>query len=288
MGDWYGHALGRFSSKFAGIATVCVLLCTGSAVAGPLPSAHRSSAGPVPCDPDHGDAFSGVQRLNQAQAPVLKKANGEKARPDEERPEVIRARKEVAEHGCGMPQPVKSDEELDALRAKVRDRALASNVSLVASRWRKDAKKAKVHLCGMTDEEIWTIVDYIDAGYEVMNRALRAGKGPELERLRPQVELLDYALSRLPDHVGEVVRGAELPPEILDTYQPGGVVADPAFLSTTAGEPFPGTLFRIKSKHCKSVQFFNPEEKEVLCRPNTRMKVLKIDEEKTYFLEEQD
>ena len=88
-----------------------------------------------------------------------------------------------------------------------------------------------------------------------------------------RVEALNHALEKLPPHVGPVVRGTDLPPDVIAQYQPDAVVTERAFLSTSL-EPgiaqstaFSGNVeFRILSKTGRDISSFStfPSEREVL------------------------
>ena len=70
-----------------------------------------------------------------------------------------------------------------------------------------------------------------------------------------RVEALNRALEKLPPHSGQLFRGTDLPPEVLAQYQPGAVVTETRFVSTSvdpavARSPaFAGNVeFRIVSR----------------------------------------
>ena len=88
-----------------------------------------------------------------------------------------------------------------------------------------------------------------------------------------RVDALNRALDKLPPHNGPVFRGTDLPPEVLAQYQPGAVVSESAFLSTSMdlgiaqSTAFAGNVeFRILSKTGRDISSFStfPSEREVL------------------------
>jgi NAD:arginine ADP-ribosyltransferase len=87
------------------------------------------------------------------------------------------------------------------------------------------------------------------------------------------VEAINSALQKLPPYHGPVVRGTNLPPEVLAQYRPGGVITEDAFLSTStnaavARSPsFVGNVeFRIMSSTGRDISSFSlfPGEQEIL------------------------
>ncbi|WP_144209670.1 ADP-ribosyltransferase domain-containing protein [Mycobacterium tilburgii] len=80
----------------------------------------------------------------------------------------------------------------------------------------------------------------------------------------------------MPPYEGPVIRGANVPADALDRYQPGRVVTEPAFTSTTilravaAGPAFVGNVeFRIFSTTGRDISSFSmyPDEQEIYFRP---------------------
>ncbi len=125
------------------------------------------------------------------------------------------------------------------------------------------------------------LADYTGSGYEDLNSALRSDALDASQHAR--VAALNNALEKLPAHDGPVVRGSNLPPDVLARYQPGEVITEKAFLSTTtdpavAHSPaFAGNVeFRILSstgRDISSVSLF-PEEQEILFRAGTKFYVV--------------
>jgi len=94
-----------------------------------------------------------------------------------------------------------------------------------------------------------------------------------------RIEAIKNALQKLPIYRGSVVRGTDLPSEVLSQYRPGEVITEKAFLSTTTNPAvarstaFSGNVeFRIASftgRDVSSVSMF-PGEREILFPPGTR------------------
>jgi hypothetical protein len=98
-----------------------------------------------------------------------------------------------------------------------------------------------------------------------------------------RIDALHGALKKLPTYEGPVVRGTDLPPEVLDQYQPGQVVTESAFTSTTtdpavARSPtFTGNVeFRIMSSSGRDISSLSmfPHEQEILFPPDTEFEVI--------------
>ncbi len=123
----------------------------------------------------------------------------------------------------------------------------------------------------LTSGDLSALADYTGLGHEDLNDALRTNSMDASQQAR--VEALNQALEKLPPHVGPVVRGTDLPPNVLAQYQPDAVVTERAFLSTSL-EPavaqstaFSGNVeFRILSRTGRDISSFStfPSEREVL------------------------
>jgi hypothetical protein len=133
----------------------------------------------------------------------------------------------------------------------------------------------------LTSEELSALTDYTGTGHADLNSALRSDAVDATQHAR--IEALNKALEKLPPYHGPVVRGANLPPEVLAQYLPGEVVTEPAFLSTTtnpaiAQSPaFSGNVeLRILSttgRDLSSVSIL-PHEREILFPAGTKFYVL--------------
>jgi NAD:arginine ADP-ribosyltransferase len=133
----------------------------------------------------------------------------------------------------------------------------------------------------LTSEHLSALSDYTGLGHEDLNGALRNGTMDASQQAR--VEALNQALQKLPPHHGPVFRGSHLPDDELARYQPGVVVTERAFLSTSMDPAvarfaaFEGNVeFKILSKtgrDISSVSMF-PTEREVLFPTGVQFYVL--------------
>jgi hypothetical protein len=123
----------------------------------------------------------------------------------------------------------------------------------------------------LTTEHLSALNNYTGLGHEDLNDALRNGTMDASQHAR--VEALNRALEKLPPHNGPVFRGTDLPREVLAQYQPGAVVSESAFLSTSMdlgvaqSTAFAGNVeFRILSRTGRDISSFStfPTEREVL------------------------
>ncbi|WP_374026185.1 ADP-ribosyltransferase [Mycobacterium sp. HNNTM2301] len=125
--------------------------------------------------------------------------------------------------------------------------------------------------------DLGALADYTGPGYQDLNNALRSRLMDASQQAR--VQALKNALAKLPPYQGPVIRGTNLPPEVLARYRPGEVITEDAFLSTStdlgvARSPtFAGNVeFRILSKTGREVSSFSvfPAEREVLFSAGTK------------------
>ncbi|BBX99010.1 hypothetical protein MLAC_43040 [Mycobacterium lacus] len=133
----------------------------------------------------------------------------------------------------------------------------------------------------LTSADLSAFADYTGFGYQDLNSALRDNALDASQQAR--IDAIHKALEKLPVYEGAVVRGSDLPPEALAQYQPGEVITEDAFLSTTtnpavAESPtFAGNVeFRIVSKtgrDISSVSVF-PGEQEILFPAGTKFYVI--------------
>jgi uncharacterized protein YukE len=131
---------------------------------------------------------------------------------------------------------------------------------------------------GMNPEELAAVRGYTGSDvYGPMNAALRDGDPAELAKWDAHIKATDAGLAQLPEYVGVVKRGVDLPASVLDDIQPGQTTAFKEFLSGSATRPFPGnTQFTISSLTGKDIQALSqvPGEAEVLFRPGTTYDVI--------------
>ncbi|MGD1239165.1 ADP-ribosyltransferase [Mycobacterium seoulense] len=131
-------------------------------------------------------------------------------------------------------------------------------------------------------DDLSALADYTGMGYRGLNEALRSEALDASQFAR--VEALKNALSKLPPYEGPVVRGTNLPAEVLAQYRPGEYIVEKAFLSTTRNpvvaqsSAFAGNVeFRIVSLSGRDVSAFSmfPAEQEILFPAQTRFLVLR-------------
>jgi hypothetical protein len=160
--------------------------------------------------------------------------------------------------------------------------------------------RACIH--GVSDAEMIAIRGYSSGDYEKLNAALRnPTANPKLVAiLRPYINLAVSGLEKLPDYQGTVYRGSKMTAEWVKKYEDaskaGQLMSDPAFLSTsysqTQAEVFRDqpdaeakkagkipVMYTIQSKHGKRIEFlsYKAREAEVLFKPNTAFRVLRVD-----------
>ncbi len=144
-----------------------------------------------------------------------------------------------------------------------------------------DRDNAPSAIDALSSDDLRAIADYTGLGSEDLNYALRSGALDASQIAR--VDALNSALEKLPAYDGPVFRGSDLPSAVLAQYQPGEVIVEDAFLSTTtdsavARSPeFEGNVeFEIRSSTGRDISSFSmiPHEQEVLFRAGTRFYIL--------------
>jgi hypothetical protein len=138
----------------------------------------------------------------------------------------------------------------------------------------------------LNPDDLSALADYTGLSYGDLNEALRSNALDASQYAR--VEALIGALKKLPTYDGPVVRGTNLPPEVLAQYRPGEYIIEKGFMSTTRNpvvaqsSAFAGNVeFRIISTTGRDVSPFStfPIEQEILFPAHTRFLVVskKID-----------
>ncbi|MCA0154799.1 hypothetical protein LB823_01175 [Tsukamurella sp. M9C] len=130
----------------------------------------------------------------------------------------------------------------------------------------------------LTGADRQAILDYTgNKHYQTLNAGLRSGVVTGEQRT--MANAINAALAKLPDYSGQVVRGVDLSPADLARYQPGAVVREAPFTSTTIDptKAFSGnTRFIIQSTSGKYVEPLSaiPGEMEVLFPTDSLFQVL--------------
>lgn len=84
-----------------------------------------------------------------------------------------------------------------------------------------------------TENDEIAINSYTGMGYKDLNEVLRNPHVDPSPDQQKRIDALNAALGKLPTHEGPVVRHTNLPAEVLDKYQPGQVVTEHGFTSTS-------------------------------------------------------
>ena len=132
-----------------------------------------------------------------------------------------------------------------------------------------------------TSDDVMALADYTGSGYEELNEALRSDALDASHHAR--IDALNNALEKFPPYEGPVIRGTNLPLDVLAQYRPGEFFIEKGFMSTTmntavARSPmFAGNVeFRILSstgRDISPVSMF-PSEQEILFPAGTRFYVV--------------
>ncbi|MCY1059375.1 ADP-ribosyltransferase domain-containing protein [Nannocystis sp. SCPEA4] len=148
------------------------------------------------------------------------------------------------------------------------------------------------------DDELLAVIRYTGSDYEELNKALRDGTADGTP-WAGYARTVNAALSKLPGVPYPVIRGANLPDDVLTEYQPGNTITEKGFLSTAAASDTPvafrtGQEYYIKSKtgvHIEDLSYIShhkldpkkdkrparmdrSRESEILFRAGTRFRVL--------------
>jgi hypothetical protein len=180
---------------------------------------------------------------------------------------VMKAELPKPSSGSFTPQEVADFNDLVALSGE-----------MSAKEWTAFAKeKTKQHSLPMSAGECAHIVAYSSHAYKKTNAELRAGVMDE--STWKHVSQLNGALDKLPKHKGVVSRKTSLTAEQFALYQPGKIVEERGFTSTSKN---PGTWtgshrFVVTSKSGRDIQRISkhPDEAEVLFKSGTRFKITK-------------
>ena len=138
----------------------------------------------------------------------------------------------------------------------------------------------------MNDPELTSVYSYTTENsvwsYKRLNPALRSNDLAEIASVRDYRDTVNAALAKLPDHVGTVRRGTELPDNVLADHQPGAIVTYKAPTSTSTGTGWEDRhRFVTLSKRGKLIKHYSGHEREneVLFPAGTRFKVLEREDQ---------
>lgn len=140
----------------------------------------------------------------------------------------------------------------------------------------------------LSDDQIGALYGYTtNEGYMAINPALR-----QVTELTPELDAFvghaRDALNKLPAYNKATMRGiSSLPESVLEHNQIGNIISDNAFMSTSAGQPFPGNItIIVKGKSGRDIAFVSDyPEAEVLYPPGTKFEVTgRVDDNGKIFL----
>lgn len=130
-------------------------------------------------------------------------------------------------------------------------------------------------------DDLAALADYTGSGYQDLNDALRNGTVDASQAAR--VDALNRALEKLPPYEGPVIRGSDIPAEVLARYKPGSVITELGFVSTTMNPAvaqlptFAGNVeFKIMSTSGRDISSLStfPAEQEILFPAGTKFYVV--------------
>jgi len=170
---------------------------------------------------------------------------------------------------------------LSRRQAAIRAGGEVGSVRLPGSRGADEVAEAAAQGLGLDAADLAAIQDYTGPGFRELNPRLRAGG--ELDAVtQARVDAVSVSLGKLGAHSGTVYRGTQLAPDQLARYEPGTVVREAGFTSTTMDPTrgFRGNVrFVIESvggRDVSSVSQF-PQQAEVLFDRGAAFEVLAQD-----------
>ena len=148
----------------------------------------------------------------------------------------------------------------------------------LAKDWTAIAKsKVASQKLNMSPGECAHIVAYSGNAYKKTNAELRAGVMDE--STWKHVSQLNGALDKLPTHKGTVFRKAKLTQSQIEMYQPGKIVEERGFTSTSKDKDIwnGNVQFVVTSKSGRDISRISkhPHEEEVLFKSGTRFRITK-------------
>ncbi|RJO75866.1 hypothetical protein D5S18_13935 [Nocardia panacis] len=134
----------------------------------------------------------------------------------------------------------------------------------------------------LTWSERRALRSYTGTGCYELNPALRNGHVTPRQQVR--IDRINSALAKLHNYEGVVYRGAIIPVRLLERYQPGTVVTEKAFTSTSSSPShafFGNVRYNIYSRYGSSVRRYSnsPWEREVLFGSESKFLVVRRTED---------
>lgn len=132
------------------------------------------------------------------------------------------------------------------------------------------------------------VFGYTTSDYREINKALRSGDESKIAAKSTYIQGIEEGLSQMPSYQGTVYRGSRLSDDILSKYEPGVVVREAAFTSTShdSKKKFSGNVTfviqtRKEGSRGKLVEKLSnfPSEKEVLFNRDAEFFVLKKEQD---------
>ncbi|OXM66396.1 putative T7SS-secreted protein [Amycolatopsis vastitatis] len=137
-------------------------------------------------------------------------------------------------------------------------------------------------LAGIPEADLVGVRGYTsNSFYEEMNKGLREGDPALIDRYDAHARSVTSGLNQMPTYEGEVSRGIQVTgqklADLIDRYEPGAVVEEPAFFSTDRIKSFPGNVqFEVESvtgRDIRNLSTHSGGEAEVLFPPGTKFQV---------------
>jgi hypothetical protein len=154
-----------------------------------------------------------------------------------------------------------------------------SDSSDLIKQFQSYAEQAKKYDYPITGFQYALCRNYINGGYDSINKALRSGTMSQSQHV--YTKMVNDALEKLPKYTGQVLRGTSLTPAQIANYKPGHVIEERAFTSTGVGFKFGGNVsYKIKAIGKRGGDFShgaNQPEKEVLFKAHTFFLVHKVE-----------
>ena len=143
-------------------------------------------------------------------------------------------------------------------------------------------------LCGLSNNEIFSIYLYTGGAYKPINEALR-NKNKDFLQFSALIETINSGLEKLKPFLGVTDRGANLSEKALEQHRVGNKVTYPAFTSASRVRGFESDYeFKLTSKNGRYIAplSIHPDEEEVLFKNNTSF-VVDSQTSYTFFMTEQ-